>query len=51
LQDLISQIPIAIQVFANGVEAYVTDPSNENKLEEVVPKLSCAGKILYLYLK
>ena len=30
LQDLISQIPVAMQVFANGVEAYINDPENEN---------------------
>ena len=43
LQDLIEQIPVAMQVFARGVEAFITDPANENHPMKLIPKLSCEG--------
>jgi hypothetical protein len=43
LQDLISQIPVAMQVFANGVEAFVTDPENENNVRQVFKFKKNAG--------
>ena len=35
LQDLISQIPVAMQVFANGVEAFISDPENGDNIRWV----------------
>ena len=32
LQDMISQIPVAMQVFANGVEAFISDPENGDNI-------------------
>ena len=43
LQDLIEQIPVAMQVFARGVEAFITDPANEDHPMKLIPKLSCEG--------
>ena len=43
LQDLIDQIPVAMQVFARGVEAFITDPANEDHPMKLIPKLSCEG--------
>jgi hypothetical protein len=40
LQDLISQIPVAMQVFANGVEAYINDPENENNTRFITTVVS-----------
>ena len=39
LQDLITQIPVAMKVFSHGVEAFTKDPANE----ELRPRLSCDG--------
>lgn len=41
LRDLISQIPVAMKVFAHGIEAYTSDSSNDPL--ELVPNLSCEG--------
>ena len=41
LADLISQIPVALRVFAEGVESFLeTSPDGESRL---VPHLSCDG--------
>ena len=41
LQDLIDQIPVAMQVFARGVEAFVQDSANKKRPMKLIPKLSC----------
>ena len=41
MQDLIDQIPVAMQVFARGVEAFVQDSANKKRPMKLIPKLSC----------
>ncbi len=40
LTDLISQIPVAMKVFAHGVENFLLA---EDDVDELVPSLSCQG--------
>ena len=47
LQDLIDQIPVAMQVFARGVEAFVQDSANKKHPMKLIPKLSCDSGLNY----
>ena len=43
LKDLIGQIPVAMKVFAEGVESFVESLGEEDPESYLIPHLSCDG--------